>query len=57
MGVFDLEKEIKNITFSNGVTIPQLGLGVFKMKDEKELSEVKRSALLWRLATAISTPR
>lgn len=45
MGVFDLEKEIKNITFSNGVTIPQLGLGVFKMKDEKELSEAIRVAL------------
>ncbi|CZQ86938.1 aldo/keto reductase subgroup [Trichococcus collinsii] len=40
-----MENEIKNITFSNGVTIPQLGLGVFKMKDEKELSEAIRVAL------------
>lgn len=45
MGVLDLENEITNITFSNGVAIPQLGLGVFKMKDEKELSEAIRVAL------------
>lgn len=45
MGVFILKNEIKRVAFSNGVTIPQLGLGVFKMKDKKELSGAIRVAL------------